>query len=102
MDHPTKVSLSINRVCRLSFMFLTMLAAPIAFAQKTSTIFDKNFDFSGHKRYSWRQNRLMTRQHPDTNEIMDFKIVKAVNQALVAKGFVEVKDKRDFYMYSAG
>jgi len=103
MDHPTKVSLSSNRVCRLSLLFLAMLAAPTAFAQKTSTIFDKDFDFSGHKRYSWRQNRLMTRQHPDTNEIMDLKIVKAVNQTLVAKGFVEVKDKPDFYIsYDGG
>ena len=83
-------------------MSLTMLAAPIAFAQKTSTIFDKNFDFSGHKRYSWRQNRLMTRQHPDTNEIMDFKIAKAVNQALVAKGFHQWQNVRLQQRFTAG
>jgi hypothetical protein len=103
MHHSTKVSLSSNRVCWLSFLFLAMLAAPTVFAQKTSTKFDKDFDFSGHKRYAWRQNHLMTRQHPDTNEIMDLKIVKAVNQTLVAKEFVEVKDKPDFYIsYDGG
>src|SRR5438046_10599534 len=91
MDYPTDLTLFRNRACRLSLMFLTMLAAPIAFAQKTSTIFDKNFDFSGHKRYSWRQNRLMTRQHPNTNKIMDLKIVTAVNQADVATVFGQVK-----------
>jgi uncharacterized protein DUF4136 len=79
-----------------------MLTAPIAFAQKTSTKFDKSFDFSEHKRYAWGQNHLMTRQHPDTNEIMDLKIVKAVNQTLIARGFVEVKDKPDFYIYYDG
>jgi hypothetical protein len=44
----------------------------------------------------------MTRQHPDTNAIMDLKIVKAVNQALIAKGFVEVKENPDFYIYYDG
>jgi len=79
-----------------------MLTALIAFAQKASTTFDRNFDFSGHKRYAWGQNHLMTRQHPDTNEIMDLKIVKAVNQSLIARGFVEVKHKPDFYIYYDG
>jgi hypothetical protein len=95
-----------NQACQLSLLsltMLTMLSTAIAFAQKTSTTFDPNFDFSGHKRYAWRQNRLMTRQHPDVNEIMDIKIVKAVNQALIAKGFVEVKEKPDFYIsYDGG
>lgn len=103
MYHPANLALSWNRACQLSLLSLAMLAAPIAFAQKTSTTFDQNFDFSGHKRYAWRQNRLMTRQHPDTNEIMDLKIVKTVNQALIAKGFVEVKEKPDFYIsYDGG
>jgi hypothetical protein len=103
MYHPANLALSWNRAFQLSLLFLAMLTAPIAFAQKTSTTFDKNFDFSGHKRYAWRQNRLMTRQHPDTNEIMDLKIVKAVNQTLITKGFVEVKERPDFYIsYDGG
>ena len=91
-----------NWLSRLSLLLLVMLTASAAFAQKTSTTFDKNFDFSGHKRYAWLQNHLMTHQHPDTNEMMDLKIVKSVNQTLIARGFVEVKDKPDFYIYYDG
>lgn len=84
----------------ISFLLLsTLLATPIALAQKTSTTFDEKFNFSEHKRYAWRENHLFTRQHPDTNELMDLKIVKTVNQFLSARGFVEVKEKPDFYVY---
>lgn len=102
MDRSTNVALFRDRTCHAVLLFLLTLQAPVAFAQKTSTTFDKNFDFSGHKSYAWRQNRLATRQHPDTNEMMDLKIVKAVNQTLIARGFVEVKDKPDFYIYYDG
>jgi hypothetical protein len=44
----------------------------------------------------------MTQQHPDTNEVMDIKIVRAVNRTLSERGFVEVKDKPDFYIYYNG
>jgi hypothetical protein len=73
-----------------------------AFAQKVSTTLDDKYSFSDHKRYAWRENRLTTRQHPDTNEVMDIKIVKAVNQLLASKGFVEVKEKPDFYIHYDG
>jgi Domain of unknown function (DUF4136) len=73
-----------------------------AFPQKTSTVADRRYDFSEHKRYAWRENRLLTRQHPDTNEEMDRKIVKNVNQVLSASGFVEVKEKPDLYIYYDG
>jgi len=102
MHYPTNVPLSRNWACQVSFLFLLVLVVQVAFAQKISTIFDKNFDFSGHKRYAWRQNRLMTRQHPDTNEDMALKIVRVVNQTLTARGFVEVKEKPDFYIYYDG
>ncbi|HKV79680.1 MAG TPA: DUF4136 domain-containing protein [Candidatus Sulfotelmatobacter sp.] len=99
---PTNLGLSRNRTRNLGLLFLVVLTAPFVFAQKTLTTFDKNFDFSGHQRYAWRQNHLLTHQHPDTNEMMDLKIVKAVNQTLIARGFVEVKDKPDFYIYYDG
>jgi len=73
-----------------------------ASAQKISTRFDDKYSFAEHKRYAWRENRLLTRQHPDTNEVMDLKIVKAVNRLLTAKGFVEVQDKPDFYIFYDG
>lgn len=74
----------------------------VAYAQKTSTSFDDKFSFAEHMRYTWRGNRLMTQQHPDTNELMDLKIVRAVNRTLSERGFVEVKDKPDFYIYYNG
>jgi hypothetical protein len=80
-----------------------LLLAPAAFGQKISTKSDDQYNFAEHKRYAWQGNRLMTRQNPDTNEVMDLKIVKAVNQVLAARGFVEVKEKPDFYIsYDGG
>jgi len=79
------------------------LTAPVILAQKAASASDSNFSFSDHRRYAWRENRLMTRQHPDTNELMDLKIVRKVNEALAAKGFQEVKEKPDFYIrYDGG
>lgn len=79
------------------------LACSSVFAQKVSTTSDPSFNFSQHKRYAWLESRLVTRQHPDTNEIMDLKIVKAVNRTLTAKGFVEDNKKPDFYVnYDGG
>jgi hypothetical protein len=89
----------------LSLLILgqTILHAPSAFAQKTSTTFDDKFSFAQHQRHTCHENRLVvTRQHPDTNEMMALKIVKAVNQALGARGFLEVKDMPDFYPYYDG
>jgi Domain of unknown function (DUF4136) len=85
------------------FLACAMTIAFLALGQKTDTKFDEQYNFSQHKRYKWRENRLMTRQNPDTNEIMDRKIVKAVNQLLASKGFVEVQDQPDFYVsYDGG
>jgi Domain of unknown function (DUF4136) len=96
------MSRSRNRACYLGILSLAILMIPIGFAQNNPTTLDKNFDFSEHKRYAWGQNHLLTRQHPDTNEVMDLKIVKAVNQTLTARGFAEVKEKPDFYIYYDG
>lgn len=91
-----------NKVCRMTIVILAISIGPVAFAQKANNSNDNNFDFSAHRRYAWRQNRLMTRQHPDTNELMDLKIVKKVNEALSTKGFEEVKEKPDFYIQYDG
>jgi len=93
---------SAKEVLRLGALTCILVVSPAIFAQKTSTNFDPNFDFSQHKHYAWRENRLMTRQSPDTNEVMDLKIVKGVNQILASRGFVEVKDNPDFYVYYDG
>lgn len=89
-------------VCRWGLLSLLAAATLTALPQKTSTILDSSYSFSEHKRYSWRENRLLTRQHPDTNEEMDRKIVRNVNQLLSAAGFVEVKEKPDLYIFYDG
>jgi len=84
-------------------MVCLLLMAAATRAQKISTKADDTFNFSEHKKYMWRGNRLMTRQNPDTNQVLDLKIVKAVNRELAAKGFVEVKENPDFYIsYDGG
>ena len=90
-------SLLRGAVC-ICAVFLALSATP----QKTTTKFDEKYDFSLHRRYKWRANRLVTRQHPDTNEEMDLKITKAVNRLLRAKGFVETQEKPDFCIYYDG
>jgi hypothetical protein len=97
-----KISGSRNLLRQLRLLFVATLAMPLAFAQNSSTTFDKKFNFSEHKRYTWGQNSLVTRQHPDTNEVMHLKIVKAVNQILTSKGFAEVKEKPDLYIFYDG
>ena len=85
---PPIENLKRTSLLRRSVCICAVFLALPATAQKTSTKFDEKYDFSLHRRYKWRENRLMTRQHPDTNEEIDLKIAKAVNR-LRAKGFVE-------------
>jgi Domain of unknown function (DUF4136) len=73
-----------------------------AWAQKVNTTFDEKYDFAEHKSYKWRENRLVTQQNPDTNEVMDRKIVRNVNELLKSKGFMEVQENPDFYVYYDG
>jgi len=87
----------------LGLFVCAVLYAPSTGAQKVSITADPNYSFSEHKRYAWRENRLQTRQNPDTNQVMDTKIVNSVNRLLASKGFVEVKENPDFYLhYDAG
>ena len=79
-----------------------VFVAAAAYGQKVATKTSGGYDFAAHKKYMWKKNYLMTRQNPDTNEVLNLKIVKAVNQQLAAKGFVEVKENPDFYVYYDG
>jgi Domain of unknown function (DUF4136) len=79
-----------------------LVAVATSVGQKIATKVDDSFNFVGHKKYMWRGNHLVTRQNPDTNEVLDLKIVKTVNRELAAKGFVEVKEKPDWYIYYDG
>src|SRR5664279_6521830 len=92
-----------HKLSHLLFVLVCGLCvSQLTYAQKVSTTLDDKYSFSDHKRYAWRENRLTTRQNPDTNEVMDLKIVKNVNQLLAARGFVEVKERPDFYVYYDG
>lgn len=72
-------------------------------AQKVSTNFDKNFDFTNHRRYAWRQNHIVTRQGKQNDELINQKIVQDVNRNLTEKGFVEDTANPDFFIsYEAG
>lgn len=91
--------------CSLNRLLLVCLvvAWSTECGQKVTTTSDPSFDFARYKRYAWLENRLVTRQHPDTNKVMDLKIVKAVNRILTAKGFVEVSNQPEFYvLYDGG
>jgi hypothetical protein len=80
-----------------------LLVCPNAGAQKVSTILGNNFDFVNHKRYSWRQNHIVTRQGRQNDVLIDQKIVQDVDGALAAKGFVEDSTNPDFFIfYEAG
>ena len=79
-----------------------LIGAVATFGQKVTTKTEGDYDFAAHKKYMWKGNRLMTRQHPDTNEVLDLKIVKAVNKELASKGFVEVKENPDFFVFYDG
>jgi len=90
-----------RRAPLFAFVWILSMVA-VSRAQKISTNTDDTFNFAEHKKYMWRGNRLMTRQNPDTNQVLDLKIVKAVNRELAAKGFVEVKENPDFYIFYDG
>jgi len=79
----------------------SMLPA-LTFAQKVSTTSDAKYSFSEHKRYAWRECRLETRQNPDTNRVMNAKIVDSVNRLLTSRGFQEVQENPDLYVYYDG
>lgn len=85
-----------------ALLAFTFVAAAAANGQKVTTQSAGDFNFAAHKSYMWKKNYLMTRQNPDTNEVLNIKIVKAVNKELASKGFVEVKEKPDFYVYYDG
>ena len=67
-------------------------------AQKVTTNFDKNFDFTNHRRYAWRQNHITTRQGKQNDALIDQKIVQDVNRNLAEKGFVEDSANPDFFI----
>jgi hypothetical protein len=80
-----------------------LVISSAASAQKVTTNFNKNFDFTNHRRYAWRQNQIITRQGRQNDALIDEKIVQDVNRTLAEKGFVEDTANPDFLIsYEAG
>jgi hypothetical protein len=67
-------------------------------AQKVTTSFQHDFDFSNQRRYAWRPNHILTRQGHQNDAIIDQTIVQSVNHMLTAKGFSEDPTSPDFFI----
>jgi hypothetical protein len=79
-----------------------LICATLA-AQKVTTNFDQNFDFTSHRRYAWGENHLITRLGKQNDELINQKLVQDVNRNLADKGFVEDTANPDFLIsYEAG
>jgi Domain of unknown function (DUF4136) len=72
-------------------------------AQDVKSDFVRNYDFSSLKRFGWKENHLQTFRTPDENKALDAKIMRAVKEAMAAKGIVEDATSADFdIFYEAG
>ena len=79
-----------------------LLAVSLA-AQKVTTDFGNNFDFSTHKRYAWGKNHIVTRQGQKNDALIDQTIVRDVDSYLAQKGFIKDPANPDFIIsYDAG
>ena len=70
-----------------------------AAAQTPKVIWDKNFDFAGHRHYSWKKNQLVLAQSPDDLALLDKAIMQSVNQKLKSEGFTQDDQNPDFFIY---
>jgi hypothetical protein len=72
-------------------------------AQSVKTDYAKGYDFTLLKRFAWKKNHLRTMRHPEDNQDLDRKIMRAVTEELAAKGIVEDPSNSEFYLfYHAG
>ncbi len=69
-----------DHLMKFSFVLLVLIAIP-CFAQKVSTDYNKDFDFTSLKTYSWQEGT------PASNPLMHQRVVKAIETNLAAKGF---------------
>ncbi len=75
---------------------------PLA-AQKVAVAFNKSIDFGRYKRFAWRENYLITVQHPEDQKRIDAVLRESIERQLRAKGFVQDHDRPDFFVsYEAG
>jgi hypothetical protein len=87
----------------LAVLFALSLSVRLSSRQKIKTDCVKDYNFASLKRFAWRKNHLFTMRHPEDNELLDRKIMRAVSSELAVKGIVEDTANPDFYLfYHAG
>jgi len=84
-----------DHLMKFSFVLLVLIAIP-CFAQKVSTDYNKDFNFTSLKTYSWQEGT------PASNPLMHQRVVKAIETNLVAKGFQPAPGAPDFYVVYHG
>lgn len=83
----------------LALFFALSLSVRSSSAQKIKTDYVKDYSFASLKRFAWRKNHLFTMRHPEDNELLDRKIMRAVSSELAVKGIVEDAANPDFYVF---
>jgi hypothetical protein len=79
-----------------SVLLLTLFISATAHAQKVSTDYDKNADFSQYKTYSWGEGT------PAKNPLGHQRIIAGIDAQLAAKGWRKVEGDSDIVViYSA-
>jgi Domain of unknown function (DUF4136) len=87
----------------LAVLFALSWSVRPSSGQKIKTDYVKDYNFASLKRFAWRKNHLFTMRHPEDNELLDRKIMRAVSNELAVKGIVEDAANPDFYLfYHAG
>jgi hypothetical protein len=86
----------------LALLFALALSVRSSSAQNIKTDYAKDYNFAALKRFTWRKNHLFTMRHPEDNEVLDRKIMRAVSSDLAAKGIVEDVTHPDFYLFYHG
>lgn len=86
----------------LALLFALSLSVRSSSAQKVKTNYVKDYNFASLKRFAWRKNHLFTMRHPEDNELLDRKIMRAVSSELADRGIVEDAANPDFYLFYHG
>lgn len=82
--------MTLHRILGLAVVAVTIPA--IAAAQKTTYDFDKSAPFTQFRTYSWKSGT------PTKNELVDKRIVAAIESQLAAKGFVKDDTSPDVFV----
>jgi Domain of unknown function (DUF4136) len=79
----------------MALLFVSLLAAQGAFAQKVTVEFDQAADFSKYKTFAIRDGRLNSRNPALNSDLVKKRIDADIEKYLTAKGLAEVPGKSD-------